>query len=220
MSKLINVLIADDHSVVRSGLTSVINKMPNFKVIFEAENGTEAFMGVEKNDIDIVVMDLSMPPGENGLVTTKRLHAKYPKVAILILSMHDEQEYIDAAIHNGALGYVLKNSPDSELIRGIKTVAAGKVFIDVNITLNQSDLDEMDSNQANTELYTYETLSKREREVLPLIALGYSNKELAAKLFITTKTVEAHKANIMRKLGLTTHVELVYYAVHHHLIEF
>ncbi len=217
---MLNVLIADDHAVVRQGLSYLVNKQPNFQVTDEEANGTDTYLRVEQGNIDILIMDLSMPPGESGLVTTQRIHDKFPEVRILILSMHEEPEYINKAIHNGAMSYVLKSSPDDELIKALKALAVKKTYIDSNITITKSDIQEIESDGTDVKLTGYNGLSKREREVFPLMALGYTNKEIAARLFISTKTVEAHKASIMHKLSLSSRPELVRYAVHHHLIEF
>ncbi|HAT54353.1 MAG TPA: DNA-binding response regulator [Lactobacillus sp.] len=217
---MLRVLIADDHAVVRSGLKYLIGQQPGLKVVGEATTGTEASLRVEEGDIDILIMDLSMPPGENGLVTTKRLHDSYPRTKIVILSMHDERVYITQAIKNGAMAYVLKSSPDSEVVNALNAIMNGKKYLDHSILMTTRDLDEINPDDTDVELRSYQGLSNREREVLPLVALGYSNKEIAGKLFISTKTVEAHKANIMRKLDIHAHVDLVRYAVKHHLIDF
>ncbi|WP_282800961.1 response regulator [Secundilactobacillus kimchicus] len=214
-----NVLIADDHAVVRSGLSYLVNQQPNFTVVDEEANGTDTYLRVEQGGIDILIMDLSMPPGESGLITTQRIHEKYPDVRILILSMHEEQEYINKSIHNGAMSYILKTSSDVELIKGLQALSNGENYIDDNIMLTKTDVQEINSDGVDVNLKGYNGLSKREREVFPLIALGYSNKEIASQLFISTKTVEAHKANIMRKLTLTTRADLVRYAIHHNLID-
>lgn len=177
-------------------------------------------MRVEQDDVDILVMDLSMPPGESGLITTQRIHEHFPDVRILILSMHEEQEYINKALHNGAMSYIMKSSSDDELLKALKTVANGEEYVDTNIVITKSDVQQINSNGVDNNLTGYNGLSKREREVFPLVALGYSNKEIAAKLFISTKTVEAHKANIMRKLALNNRADLIRYAIHHHLIDF
>lgn len=215
-----NILVADDHAVVRSGLTYLIDELPGFKVVAEAANGNYTFSRVAQGDINMVIMDLSMPPGENGLETTKRIHAEFPQVLILILSMHGEEEYVDRAINNGAVGYVLKSSPDSEIVNAITTIPTGKQYVDENVILLKSDIKEITADGSKTNLWGHNHLAKREREVMPLIALGYSNKEIATNLHISTKTVEAHKASIMRKLDLKSHVDLVRYAIHHKLIEF
>ena len=213
-----NVLIADDHAIVRSGIAYLIDKQPTFQVVGQTANGTDTYMRVEQGDIDILIMDLSMPPGESGLITAQRIHEHYPLVRMIILSMHEEQEYINKAIHNGAMSYVLKSSPDSEILRALTQVSNGENYIDENITLTKKDLSQINFDGVDV-ITGYNSLSKREREVFPLVALGYTNKEIAAKLFISTKTVEAHKANIVRKLKLETRADLVRYAIHHHLID-
>ncbi|WP_093626862.1 response regulator [Limosilactobacillus gorillae] len=214
-----NVLIADDHAIVRSGIAYLIDKQPAFKVVGQTANGTDTYMCVEQKGIDILIMDLSMPPGESGLITTQRIHEHYPDVRIIILSMHEEQEYINKAMHNGAMSYVLKSSPDSEILRALTHVSNGENYIDENITLTKKDLNQINSDGVDVNLIGYRSLSNREREVFPLVALGYTNKEIAARLYISTKTVEAHKANIVRKLQLSTRADLVRYAIHHHLID-
>lgn len=214
------VLVADDHAIVRSGLKAIVDEQPDYQVVAEAANGNDTFVRAGQGDIDMIIMDLSMPPGESGLVTTKRIHNQYPKIWILILSMHGEEDYVDQAIKNGAAGYVLKSSPDSEIINAITTVVHGRHYVDENVILLKSDIKNILTDVNKTNLWGHSPLSKREREVMPLVALGYSNKEVAAKLNITTKTVEAHKASIMRKLELDSHVDLVRYAIHHKLIEF
>ncbi|WP_076461377.1 response regulator [Limosilactobacillus caccae] len=214
------VLVADDHAVVRAGISYLVNHQPNFSVVDGTASGTDTYMRVEQGDVDILIMDLSMPPGESGLITTKRIHDKFPKVKIIILSMHEEQEYINKAIHNGAMSYILKSSSDQEIVKALKHVVNGEDYLDSNIIISKDDLRQINADGADVNLKGYRSLSKREKEVFPLIALGYSNKEISEKLFISTKTVEAHKANISRKLQLHSRVELVRYAIHHHLIDF
>jgi len=171
-----NVLIADDHAIVRSGLSFLVNQQTNFKVVDEEANGTDTYLRVEQGGIDILIMDLSMPPGESGLITTKRIHEHYPDVRILILSMHEEQEYINKAIHNGAMSYVLKSSSDDELLKALKSLSNGENYIDQNIMITKSDIQQINSDGVDVDLEGYNGLSKREKEIFPLIALGYSNK--------------------------------------------
>ncbi|MDD9149609.1 response regulator transcription factor [Sporolactobacillus sp. CQH2019] len=213
------VLIADDHAIVRNGLSLLINQQPDFQVCAEAANGTETYLLTEQQSIDIVILDLSMPPGESGLITTTRIHRRFPKVRIVILSMHEEQEYINKAMHNGGISYILKSSPDTELLKALRMAAIKRPYLDSNIKISKKDIEAINTDDVNLNLSGYANLSKREIEVFPLVALGYSNKEIAAKLFISTKTVEAHKANIMSKLSLNSRVDLVRYAVHHKLID-
>lgn len=134
------VLIADDHSIVRAGIASLVNQQPDFKVVAQEANGTDTYLRVEQGGIDILIMDLSMPPGESGLITTQRIHDHFPEVKIMILSMHEEQEYINGAIHNGAMSYILKSSSDSEIIKGIKHLAVGENYLDQNIIITKNDL--------------------------------------------------------------------------------
>ena len=220
-----NVLVADDHAIVRSGISYLVDLQPNFTVVDGTASGTDTYIRVEQGGIDILIMDLSMPPGENGLITTRRIHDKFPKVKIIILSMHEEQEYINKAMANGAMSYILKSSPDSEIVNAppivnaLKHVINGEKYLDANIIVSKTDIREINASGNTLKLKGYNSLSKREKEVFPLIALGYSNKEISQKMFISTKTVEAHKANISRKLHLHGRVELVQYAIHHHLID-
>ncbi|WP_056947412.1 response regulator [Secundilactobacillus odoratitofui] len=215
-----NVLLSDDHPIYRTGLITVINQQPHFKVVAETSNGTDAVVRVAEGDIDVVIMDLTMPPGESGVSATRRIHDTFPNVKVLVNTAHEDHESIDMALHNGAAGYVLKNSPQSEFVAALTTVVCDRIFVDQNIVLTPADFKAIDSTKCDEQLYYYNALSNREREVLPLIVLSCSNKEIASRLYITTKTVEAHKANIMRKLDYPSHAELVSYAVKHHLVDF
>ncbi|WP_172971251.1 response regulator transcription factor [Limosilactobacillus walteri] len=212
------VLVADDHPIVRMGVKTLVDQQEGFSVVSEEANGIDVAMRVEQGDIDIIIMDLCMPPGENGLVTIKRIHEHLPNIKIMVFSMHSESEFINHAIYNGAMGYILKSSATSELIHGLKQVADGEKYLDNNIMVTKEDLLTIKSGPTHLDIDEYLALSGRERELLPLIVLGYTNKEIAAKLFISTKTVEAHKANIMHKLHLKSHAQLIRYAFHHHLI--
>jgi two-component system response regulator NreC len=213
------ILIADDHAIVRNGLSFLLNQQPDFEVVDQAADGNQTYMKVEQNPVDILVMDLSMPPGESGLITTKRIHDHFPNVKIVILSMHEEEEYIRQALQNGASAYILKSSPDSELLTALNKVTYDQTYLDSNIRLSEESAEAINSGDNELNLKEYNDLSNREKEVLPLVALGYSNKEIAKQLFISVKTVEAHKANIMKKLKTKNRAELIQYAIHHHLIE-
>ena len=179
-----NVLVADDHAIVRSGISYLVDLQPNFTVVDGTASGTDTYMRIEQGDIDILIIDLSMPPGENGLLTTQRIHDKFPQVRIIILSMHEEQEYINKAMANGAMSYVLKSSPDTEIIKALQHVINGENYLDTNIIVSKNDLKEINASGNNLNLEGYNSLSKREKEVFPLIALGYSNKEISQKMFI------------------------------------
>lgn len=215
-----NVLIADNQAIVRLGLTTLIESLPDFQVISQVDNGVDAYMQIEQGKVDILITELAMPPGESGLLTTKRVHDAFPNVAIMILSSCEDQALINQAIHNGAESYIFKSSPTAEIVTGLRHLVSGERYFDNNIMITGQDLKEINYGNTAVDMTGYQDLSKRERELFPFIALGYSNKEIARKLFISTKTVEAHKASIMRKLALDNQAALIRYAVHHHLIDF
>jgi two-component system response regulator NreC len=215
---MIRIMVADDHVVVRRGLSFVINKQEDMEVVCDAADGLEAMLKLEQADIDVVLMDLSMPPGENGLVTTKKIKEKYPQVKVLIMTMHDDEEYLFRALKIGASGYLLKNAHDGEMLEAIRAVYSGGIYIYPSVA--PALVREFLSNQeVDEKINSYELLSNREQEILPLIALGYGNKEIAQKLFISVKTVEAHKTSIMHKLEFEKRTELVHYAIKKNLID-
>lgn len=215
-----NILIADNQEIVRLGLTTLLSSRPGFQIVGEVNNGLDAFTKIEQGNVDILISELIMPPGESGLLTTKRIHDAFPNVQIMIFSNCKEQEMINQAIHNGATSYIFKSSPTAEIIAGLNHLARGEFYLDNNIMITKQDLAEINHGNTAIDISGYQDLTKREQELFPFIALGYSNKEIARKLFISTKTVEAHKARITRKLGLNTQADLLRYALRHHLIDF
>lgn len=215
------IVIADDHAVVRTGFTMILNYQEDMEVVGTAADGVEAYQKVMKYKPDVLIMDLSMPPGESGLIATSKITESFPDTKILILTMYDDEEYLFHVLRNGAKGYILKNAPDEQLILAIRTVFKGETYVDMKLTtslvnefVNNSGYDK----QATTD--PYKILSKREIEILPLIAKGYGNKDIAEKLFVSVKTVEAHKTHIMQKLELKSKPELVEYAMKKKLIDF
>lgn len=158
------VLIADDHAIVRSGISYLVNQQPNFKVVGGTASGTDTYLRVEQGGVDILILDLSMPPGESGLITTQRIHKKFPKVRIIILSMHEEQEYINKALANGAMSYVLKSSPDEEIIKALHHVANGENYLDSNIIISNSDLKKIKKAGGDVNVKGYKSLSNREKK--------------------------------------------------------
>lgn len=216
---MINVVIADDHAIVRSGLSFLIEAQEDMQVVGTAADGLEASYLVERLQPHVVLMDLSMPPGENGLSATKKIKKAFPHINVLILTMHDDEEYLYHAFKSGATGYILKNAKDDELLNAIRSVINGGRYIHSKVSTKMVR-EHIESPEQEPEIVdSYFLLSNREQEVLPLVALGYGNKEIADKLFISVKTVEAHKANMMSKLGLTTRPELVQYAIKKNLID-
>lgn len=214
---MLNIVIADDHALVRKGLRDIIEPQPDMCVIADAADGAEAFMKLEQYPTDIVLLDLSMPPGESGLVTTKRILEKYPKTKVIILTMHETRDYISQAFELGVRGYLLKSSANEEVLRAIHEVAEGARYLDPKLVGLFELKDDDKKGQPITS--KYDLLSKREQEILPFVALGYGNKEIAERLFVSVKTVEAHKSHLMKKLGLNSRVELIRFAIKNHLID-
>lgn len=213
------IIIADDHAIVRSGFSMILNFQEDMEVIALAADGIEAYQMVSKHQPDILLLDLSMPPGESGLIATGKIKEDFPDTKILILTMHDDEEYLFHVLKNGASGYMLKNAPDEELLLAIRTIHSGGTYIHPKMATSLvREFINQDSSEKQHD--PFELLSKREIEVLPLIAKGYGNKEIAQKLFISVKTVEAHKAKIMEKLKLKSRPELVEYALKKKLLNF
>lgn len=215
------IVIADDHAVVRTGFTMILNYQEDMEVVGTAADGVEAYQKVMKYKPDVLIMDLSMPPGESGLIATSKITESFPDTKILILTMYDDEEYLFHVLRNGAKGYILKNAPDEQLILAIRTVFKGETYVDMKLTtslVNEFVNNSGHDKQATTD--PYKILSKREIEILPLIAKGYGNKDIAEKLFVSVKTVEAHKTHIMQKLELKSKPELVEYAMKKKLVDF
>lgn len=215
------IVIADDHAVVRTGFSMILNFQDDMEVVDTAADGVEAYQKVMQHQPDVLIMDLSMPPGESGLIATSKIVESFPDTKILILTMYDDEEYLFHVLRNGAKSYILKNAPDEQLISAVRTVYRGDTYIDPKMTT--SLVNEFVNNtgqDANSTNDPFRILSKRELEILPLIAKGYGNKEIAEKLFVSVKTVEAHKTHIMQKLNLKSKPELVEYALKKKLLDF
>jgi len=207
MSKL-RVMLADDHETVREGLKMIVNAQDDMEVVGFAGDGREAVARAQELLPDVLVMDISMPK-LNGLKATEKLNAVCPQVKVLTLSRHADDGYVRELLAAGACAYVLKQSAPGELIHAIRAVAAGGKYIDPKLAAkvmgSYSDRGPRGEAKGN--------LSDRESEVVRLIALGYSNKEIAARLTLSVKTIEVHKANAMRKLNITSRIDLVRYAI-------
>jgi DNA-binding NarL/FixJ family response regulator len=205
----LRILLADDHAIVRQGLKLLIDSQPEMNVIGEAADGDAVVAQAHALRPDVVLMDISMP-GTNGLAATRALKQRQPGIVVLVLTRHDDETYLQELLRAGASGYVLKQSPPPQLLQAIRAVAAGGIYLDPAITARVADglLDRRDEGSRAAA-----AISDRESEVLRLVAVGHSNKEIAARLNISIKTVEVHKANAMRKLGLTGRVDLIRYGV-------
>ncbi|SEA84524.1 two-component system, NarL family, response regulator NreC [Thalassobacillus cyri] len=208
---MIKVLLVDDHAVVRMGLKMLLNSLPDMEVVGEASEGNEGIEMALEEKPDAILMDLSMPHGKDGLSATGELKKLLPETAILILTMHDDEEYLFRAIQAGASGCVLKSAPHNELVNAIRSVCQGDAYL--HPSAQKRLMEEYLGNLKEDGSDTYQLLSDREKEVLTLIAKGYSNKEIAEKLVISVKTVETHKGNLMEKLQMKTRPELVSFAL-------
>ncbi|MCL5075837.1 MAG: response regulator transcription factor [Chloroflexi bacterium] len=216
----IRLLIADDHAVLRAGLHLLLNAQPDMEVVGEAGDGAEA---LEKADVlrpDVLLLDLSMP-GMGGLEAIHHLKRRCPEVKILILSMYDDESYLREALRAGAAGYTLKKGADTELLAAIRAVQRGEIFLHPALTkVLVGDLlrKELGREKRATTPAGYTALSEREREVLRFLAHGYTNQQVADRLFLSLKTVETYKARLMRKLGLRSRADLVRYAMQQGLL--
>lgn len=217
---MIKLLICDDHAVVRSGLKMLLHGRYNIEVVGEASEGDEAISLIKTYQPNVVLMDLSMPHGKDGMTASKEIKQLYPNVNILILTMHDDEQYLFQAIKVGASGYILKNAPHEELVAAIAAVARGDAYLYPSATrLLMHEFLQQKAVEPSYD-HAYLQLSDREKEVLSWLAKGYANKEIAQQLFISVKTVEAHKSNVMEKLGLKTRPELIKYALQKGLLQF
>ena len=208
-SDILRVVLADDHSVVREGLRLLVNAQPDMEVVGEAADGEAACRAARELTPDVLVMDLSMPL-LNGADATAIVRRDCPDVRVLALTVHEERLYLTQLLRAGASGFVLKRSAASELVRAVRTVAAGGTYIDPSVAgaVVEGYLD----HQSVTEDASRDPLSDREREVLLRVSTGFSNKEIAAALGLSVKTVETYKTRASEKLGLKTRVDIVRYA--------
>lgn len=211
------IVIADDHMMIREGLKIMLNVQRDMEVVGTVGNGQQAYELIGELRPDIILLDISMPPGESGMVTAGRIHADYPDTKIIMLTMYDDREYLLYTVQTGASGYILKNASEKDLLDGIRTVFDGGVYIS-NDMLPYLVQGFVQRNKQDTGGLL--NLSEREVEVLTLIAKGYGNKEIGEKLYISVKTVESYRTKIMTKLDLKTKPELVEYALKKKLLQF
>lgn len=210
------ILLADDHTILRSGIRSLLEDEPGLSVVGEAEDGRTAVAMACQLKPDVVVMDIAMPL-LNGLEATRQIKTQCPEVKVLILSMHDNEEYIRQVLEAGAMGYILKDAAARELINAIQSVYRGEAVLSPAVTrLVIEDYLRWGGTRPQEES---DGLSPREREVLQLIAEGYTNKQIAEILSISIKTVQAHRNNLMQKLDLHDRGELIKYAIQKKIIE-
>ncbi len=212
MGKKKTVLIVDDHPLFREGLKSLIGRHAGFKVVGEAENGKDGIKKAKKLRPDLIVMDLSLPD-QSGIDVTRTIRSMLPETHIMILSMHSKIDYITKAFQAGAYGYVVKESATERLVECLKAISKGDYFLDASLSHKVvKNLMESGEKEVNITDAGYKTLTPREQQITRLLAEGLSTKDIANQLFISPKTVENHRSNIMNKLDLHSTMELVRYA--------
>lgn len=211
-----NLFIVDDHPVFRAGLKTILMNESDFTIVGEAQSGEEAINKLKTVTPDIIVMDINMP-GKDGIETTREIKKGNPTIKILLLTMYSDEAYLKEGLEAGAQGYVLKRAVDTELITAIRIVLNNEHYIYPTLV---PYLYKRQETERESEPFNSTQLSQRETEVLRLIALGHTQKEIGEELFISTKTVETYKTRIMEKLGETKRSALVKYAIKHNLISY
>lgn len=212
VGSMIKILIADDHPIVRQGLSKIISKVADIEVSAEAQTGREVLEYVRKQKFDVVVLDISFPD-ISGLEILKQIKQEYPKTPVLILSMHPEEQYAVRAYKTGASGYLSKQSASDEMIKAIRQVASGGIYVCPKLTEKLAlDIKKLDKP-------LLESLSNRELEVMRMIATGKQPGEIAEKLYLKVKTVNTYRERIMEKLGLKSNAEIVRFAIENNLLE-
>jgi DNA-binding NarL/FixJ family response regulator len=217
MADAIRLLLADDHAVVRSGLRLLLESQPDMVIIGEAENGEEAIRRTKELGPDVVLMDIEMP-GMNGIEAARQIKAQSPRTAVLALTMYEDDQYFFEMLRAGASGYVPKRAAPDELASAIRAVSRGEVFLHPSLA-GRLVQDYLLRRDVESQEPPADELTPREQEVLTLIAQGLSNTEIAEQLVISSKTVDRHRENIMRKLNLHNRVDLVKYALRKGLID-
>jgi two-component system, NarL family, invasion response regulator UvrY len=210
---MINVLIADDHVIVRKGMLQVLSKEKDIRVVAEASNGQEALDMIRKNSYSVIILDISLP-GKSGLEILKQVKSEYPELPVLILSMFPEDHYAVRVLKAGGAGYITKENANTELAPAIRTVAGGKKYI--TPSLAEKLADEMGPRNLKP---LHENLSDREFNILCLIARGKSSSEIADELALSVKTIATYRSKVLGKMGLKSNSELTYYAAQHKLVE-
>ena len=211
--QMTDIIIADDHAIIRDGLKQIISFVPNMFVVSEAENGEQLLQQLRKLAADVLVLDMSMP-GKSGLALIQQVKALKPDLPVLILSMYQESQYAVQAIRAGAAGYITKNTASAQLIEAIRKVASGGSFVSPAIAekiVKQMQKPELD--------LPHTRLTAREFQTFKMLVEGHSVNEIARILSLSNKTISTHKANILQKMGMATTANLVYYALKHGLID-
>lgn len=204
---MIKILIADDHAIVRKGLVQILADNPDVIAVDEASDGQEALVKVNGGDFDLVLLDISMP-GRGGLDVLKELKTRNPRLPVLILSMHPEEQYAVRALRSGASGYLTKGSASEELVNAIRKVLSGGKYISSSLAEKLAD-----ALNIHTEKKLHETLSNREYQVLRMVGAGKTATEIAAEMSLSVKTISTFRTRMLRKMGMTNNAELTRYAI-------
>jgi two-component system response regulator NreC len=217
MDTRIRILLADDHTILRAGLRMMLNAQPDMEVIGEAQDGKQAINATIHLQPDIVLMDITMPD-MNGIEATRQIKRVAPEVKVLVLTMHENDEYVFQALRAGASGYILKEAADTELITALHVLRSGQFYLSPSA---QSVIvgDYLQRVHTGEEKDSYNNLTEREKEILKLVAEGYTNNQIAERLVISPKTVDTHRTHVMDKLNLHSRAELVKYAMRRGLLE-
>lgn len=210
---MIKILIADDHPIVRKGLKEIIEETPGMKVVEEASNGQEVLEKVFKKDINVVLLDISMP-GRSGLDILRDMKRQKPKLVVLVLSMHPEEQYAVQALKEGASGYLTKKSAPDELLTALRKVSSGGKYVSASLAEKLAYALEKDGEKP-----PHETLSVREYEVMRMIASGKTVTEIARELFLSPKTISTYRARILEKMRMKNNAQLVRYAIKNRLVD-
>lgn len=212
---MIRILLADDHTLLRSGLRLLLEQQADLMVVGEASNGMEAIQMCQSQQPDLLILDLSMP-GINGLDAMRIIKQTCPQTRILIMTMHEDVDYLRQGLKRGASGYLLKKAADNDLLAAVHAIYDGEIYI--HSSMNRALLDDLITQQEPPQLGVWENLSPREQEVFKLVALGHTGAEIAEKLTLSIKTVETYRSRGMEKLGLDSRAALVRYALKNGLI--
>ncbi|MEM8965133.1 MAG: response regulator transcription factor [Bacteroidota bacterium] len=217
----INILIVDDHQMIRDGIRASLADIPDIKVVDEASNGVEALNKLEQcSTVQLVIMDIGLGSGQDGIATTQQIKEQYPEMTILALTMHNEEPHITSMLRAGAAGYLLKDTGMDELVTAIRTVANGQSYFSQEVSttiMNRLMRNQKENNTSSAKVI--ESLTPREREVLQLIAEEYTNPEIADRLFISPRTVDTHRRNLILKLNVKNTAGLVRYAIKENLVD-
>ena len=210
----VRIMIADDHAILRAGLRSLLSAQDDLELIAEATDGQEAIDKAAEVQPDVLVLDITMP-GRSGIEALGEIRRKCPKTRVLVLTMHDDHAYLRSVLAAGGAGYLVKRAADTELLAAIRAVHQGRSYIDVGLDNNQLQtvLTEQEEAKASAASKSLESLSERERQVLELVALGHTHKEVGESLNVSVKTVETYRSRLSEKLGLRSRAELVRFAL-------